>query len=88
MLRNIFPTESNRSVTKQIVFIARNMTEIVQNEVTYHAAEQCDDQRLSDLCRSEGWNASPKDVKYLRSFQPSAANVARCGGTTIGRFSI
>ena len=75
-------------MTKQIVFVKENMAEIVQNEVTYHAAEQCDDQGISDLCTSVGWNTSPEDVKYLRSFQPSAANVARCGGTTIGGFSI
>ena len=62
------------------------MAKVVQNEVTYHGADQCDYQRISDLCASEGWNTSPEEAKYLSSFLPNAAQVARSGDTTIGRF--
>ena len=53
-------------------------------DVTYGVVEESDYETISIMTDSEGWNTSTEDVKYLCSFLPAAAKVARSGDKLLG----
>ena len=56
-------------------------------DVTYGVVGESDYETISIMTDSEGWNTSSEDVKYLCSFQPSAAKVARSGDKLLGVYN-
>ena len=56
-------------------------------DVTYGVVEENDYETISFMTEPEGWNTSADDVKYLCSFQPSAAKVARSGDKILGLYN-
>ena len=56
-------------------------------DVTYGVVEENDYKTISFMTEPEGWNTSADDVKYLSSFQPSAAKVVRFGDKLLGSYN-
>ena len=56
-------------------------------DVTYGVVEENDYETISFMTEPEGWSTSADDVKYLCSFQPSAAKVARSGDKILGLYN-